>query len=141
MSYLNLYHYLDTVFRDVSNPSDTEIAKAKAEYWKQYRFQHQRQRRTKIKEFTLGLDAKTMHEIHNKRNGLSVSEFLYKSVFQVLQSENGVADIKLLGCIQQQQLQIIMLLEELLDRHDSAIIESVLERMETLEVNLQNLRP
>jgi len=139
MTYKSVHEYLDIVFANVVDPSSADIVKAKADYWKWYRLEYQKQRRTKVKEFTLGFDAETMQDIHNKRNGLSVSEFLYQSVYGAIQSEQGVTDTTLLGVIQQQQLQIIMLLERFLERNDTPLTESVLERMELLESTLQNL--
>ena len=140
MRYNSIHAYLDAVFADIANPSDTAIAKAKADYWKLYRHNYQKDRRANIKEFTLGFDGEALLKIDNKRQELSVSEFLYQCVYRALKTSKSVMDNKLLGVIQQQQLQIIMQLETLLEGEDTLVTETILERMEVLEMNIQNLR-
>lgn len=138
-SYDSVHQYLDEVLADVSHPTDNQIADAKKQYWRLYLDDYQQKRRSNIKEYTLGFDRQLLQLIHQKRETLNVSQFLYRCVFGVLEN-NRVIDITLLKNIHANQLEIIANLEELLDGNTTTISEVFLEKMETLELQIVKLK-
>ena len=139
MSYNSIHEYLDHVFADSLNPSTDEIITAKKQYWRWYLNAYQQERRSRIKEYTLGFDAEKMQRIHKKRDELSVSEFLYHCVFSALESDKTI-DTGQLNTICSQQQEIIGLLEEIIDNDATEMTESLLDKMEALEVQLIQLK-
>jgi len=137
--YTSVHEYLDEVFSDVLAPTHQQIADAKKRYWRLYLDAYQQKRRSRIKEFTLGFDTEKMQVIHQKRNALSVSEFLYHCVFNALETE-ALMEGKLLQTIHANQLEIITVLEELLEQKDDELTESYLEKMEMLELQILELK-
>lgn len=139
MQYKNLYEYLDAVLGAIEDPTDQQIKEAKIQYRKLYLEAYQKKRRKHIKEFTLGFDKGKMLLIHEKRGNLTVSQFLYQSIDSVLHN-NGITDAALLGKIHAFQLEIIDALEQIIDHTDSYVMEVFLEKMETLEAHIIQLK-
>jgi len=137
--YSSVHQYLDAVFAHIDHPTDKEIKEAKSKYRKLYLEAYQKNRRERIKEFTLGFDAYHIKLIHKERGKLNVSEFLYQCVYTAL-NDQGVFDTKLLGRIHALQLEIINALEDMLEHTDSYIMEVFLEKMEALETQIIQLK-
>lgn len=132
--FTSVHHYLDTVFANRVNPSEQEVKQAKCDYWKLYHSYYRKQRRKRKKEFTLGFDKKTLIKIHQRKEKLSVSEFLYKSVNNAIgDSARIIFDSSQLEILHQKLMELISLVEELLEQEDTQIKESVLIRLEHLE--------
>ena len=132
--FTSVHHYLDTVFVNSVNPSEQEVKQAKCDYWKLYHSYYRKQRRKRKKEFTLGFDKKTLIRIHQRKEKLSVSEFLYKSVNNAIGNNAHILfDLSQLEILHQKLMELISLVEELLEQEDTQIIESVLIRLEHLE--------
>jgi hypothetical protein len=132
--YRSLHEYLDDVFKNIQQPSDDQIKQAKKAYWKQWFTQYRRDQRSIKKEFVLRFDMDQLALIHSKRKELSVSQFLYASVHQALNTDNTLThDSLLLKHIDHGLMQLINVLEELLDTEHSSLDESILERIEHLE--------
>ncbi len=137
--YSSVHEYLDEVFTNIDNPNNQQIADTKKRYWRLYLDTYQQKRRSRIKEFTLGFDVEKIQIIHQKRNGLSISEFLYRCVFSALETES-IIDTQLLNTIHANQLEIISALEELLEKNGIEITETFLEKMEVLELQILQLK-
>lgn len=135
--YNSLYEYLSAKLVSFSNPTDKEIKALKAQYWKEYYSYYQKERRLRVKEFTLGFDPQKMKQIHRKREGQSVSEYLYSCVFSAL--EGNLPNSKLTQDIYVNQMEIIADLEELTEVDSSEINDELLEKMEVLAEQIQNL--
>lgn len=136
--YDSVYQYLDKVFANTNNPTKEQIILAKKQYRRLYLDAYQKQRRTRIREYTLGLDAKTINGIHQQRGDLSVSEFLYDCLFQKLEVHSEL-DRRLINTVHTQQLEIIVALEEVLAIEDTEAIELILEKLEVLIKTFQKL--
>ncbi|MFC5044106.1 hypothetical protein ACFSTE_09345 [Aquimarina hainanensis] len=137
--YTSLHEYLDIVFGAIENPTIQQIKDAKKQYRKLYLEAYQKQRRERIKEFTLGFNYQKMLLIHKERGELSVSAFLYQCIYSVLKNQ-GISDTRLLGKIHASQLEIIDAFETLTEHSDSYILEVFLEKMETLETQIIQLK-
>ena len=135
--YKSLYEYLSVKLVCFSNPTDEEIKALKAQYWKEYYSHYQKQRRQRVKEFTLGFNSNMITLIHQKRDGQSVSEYLYSCVFNAL--EGGPKDLKLIQDVYTNQMEIIANLEELIEEDNLQISDELLEKMEALAEQIQNL--
>ena len=140
--YKGLHHYLDVVFTDHDNPNDAEIIAKKKEYWKLY-YKHYRNHRRRYvkKEFTMAFDKNDLNRIHDKRENLSVSEFLYWCVEKVLLNKDiSFASNKQIDLLSQNMMGLISLVEELMDQYDQKIIEDLLDKLDKLEEQITMLR-
>lgn len=140
MRFKNVHQYLDTVLKDISNPTNAEVKQAKRAYWKLYYTHYRKEKRKIRKEFTLGFSIERLQEIHQKRGTQSVSEFLYHSIDKELKSENTFfynADI--LSALHLQLMQLITLIEELLDTSETEDVTEILGRLEQVENSFSQL--
>lgn len=135
-----LYKFLDEALGAIPEPTHQQIQNAKKQYRELYLKAYQKKRRQRIKEYTLGFDGNHMQRIHKQRGTQSVSEFLYQCVRGTLDTGIGISDGKLLGEIHALQLEIIEALEDISEHSDSYIMEVFLEKMETLEAYIVQLR-
>lgn len=139
-TYTSLHQYLETVLKDVSNPTNAEVKQAKRTYWKLYYTYYRKEKRKIRKEFTLGFSMERLQEIHQKRGTQSVSEFLYQSIDKELQSENDFFyNTDVLSALHLQLMQLITLIEELLDTNENEDVTEVLERLEQVENSFSEL--
>ncbi len=137
MTYRNIHQYLDEAFRDNPNPSDAQVALAKKEYYRIWHREYNRMRRKRLREFTLGFDAKTLSRINQARGTQSVSKYLYGAVHNAL--DGGKAsnlDKQRLVSIHQELVGLIALVEEF---GESPQMEDILDRLEALELQIANL--
>ena len=132
--YHSIHEYLDEVLADIAHPTDAEIKSAKQAYWKLYYRQYRKDKRKERKEFTLGFSAEILKQINEKRDTLSISQFLYTSVHQALHNtEMPVQDNSILKEIDYKLMEIINLLEE----HSET--EILIEKIEQLETQFTEL--
>ena len=132
--YKSVHQYLDEVLGTIKNPTDSQIKKAKQEYWKIYYGYYRKQKRKTRKEFTLGFYPDQLEQIHQKRMQLSVSEFLYNCVFQILNDTSvSISESNQIDQLYKRIMELISLVEELLDEYHHQKIEEVLLRLETIE--------
>jgi len=136
----SLHSYLDTVFKN-SNPNNEDIIAAKKKYWQEYYRIYRKNYRQRYKEYRLHFDGDTLKQINIRKGKLSVSKFLYQCVLQSLKGESdGSTDVqKSISAISHQLLKIIYLLEEHLDNDTSRLTPNIIQRIETLESDIQTL--
>ena len=140
MKYNNIYEYLDMAFSENDNPSKEEIIEAKKQYYKLWHREYNRKRRKIRKEFTLGFDAKTLQQIKQQKGTRSISKYLYEAVCDAIGSERkSDFDNEQLTFVHQKLMQLIVLLEEVLERDNSLDTEHTLERIEELELQFSKL--
>ncbi|QTE21085.1 hypothetical protein [Polaribacter cellanae] len=139
--YTSVHQYLDEVLGQIQNPTDSQIKKAKQAYWKIYYGYYRKQKRKTRKEFTLGFYPDQLEQIHQKRENLSVSEFLYNCVFLILKNDAiSFANNYQLDELYQKVMELITLVEELLEEHTYQKIEEILLRLETIEEQFTTLQ-
>lgn len=139
--YTSVHQYLDEVVGKIANPTDLEIKRAKKAYLKLYYTHYRKQKRRTRKEFTLGFYSDQLEQIHQKREKLSVSEFLYNCVFLTLKNDAiSFANNHQLDELYQKVMELISLVEELLEEHTHQKMEEVLLRLETIEEQFATLQ-
>ena len=138
--YNSLYEYLEMALANLPQPTHKQIKQAKKEYWRLWFKHYHRQRRENRKEFTLGFGRQSLQLIHQKRGKLSISKFLYQAVASALDSNTIAIDKELLDAIHLHLMELISLVEELLDNESVEVTETMLERLETLELQFYQLK-
>lgn len=139
--YHSLYASLDVALVDIPNPTDEQIKQTKKAYWKCWFKHYHRQRRKERKEFTLGFDRQSLQLINQKRGKLSVSQFLYNAIAMALDlNPVPIGDKEHLDTIHLNLMQLICLVEELLDTQSFQITETILDRLEVLEIQFNTLK-
>lgn len=141
MKYDSLHHYLDVVFKG-KDPSPAEIKVAKKSYWKQWFKHYRREARKQKKEFTLRLHHAELKAINAKKEEeQSISAFLYQAVQKAIVSPRTISslDHQQFSNLQQQLMEIIHLLEELLDTDEHSPTEALIEKIESLEMEIHHL--
>lgn len=138
MKYKSLHAYLDAVLHQIPHPTHADIKNAKREYWKLWYRHYRREKRKIRKEYTLGFDATTVRDIHNKRGKLSVSEFLYSCVFGALYEEKPLLqDQELLNEIHSALMQLLNVLEEAIE--DEIVLPNIPEQLSQIEAQFEKL--
>lgn len=140
MKYKSVHAYLDTVLKDIPHPTHSDIKNAKREYYSLWYKHYRREKRKLRKEYTLGFDTEILSKIHNKRDTLSVSQFLYQCVLQSLEEDttSKIIHMELLRAIQQQLMQLINGIEEAID-NDLLNDNEILFKIEKLEQEFEML--
>lgn len=134
MKYSSIHQYLDDVLGHIEYPTDAQVYEAKQEYWKLYYRQYRKDKRKERKEFTLGFSPEIIQQINTKRGTLSISQFLYASVQQALNSTGiPMQDNSIFREIDYKLMELI----NLLDEHSET--ETLIEKMEQLEAQFSEL--
>lgn len=125
MKYTSLHHYLDMNLNE--HASDADIKSAKAEYWKWYRKEHRRQRRTEAKSLHLTISLVLWESLNAlaKESKLSVYDFVKALLDNSIQKKPRIethVSVAVFGCYE--------ILKDYLENETS--IESVLDAMEHL---------
>ena len=114
-TYQNIHEYLDAIFKDILNPSNEDIVKAKREYW---RIRNKHIKRKWRKEHTICTIAFRDNEIKLLRQYITgdipLSRFI-KTQILLLVSEEKVQHPINLTHIEQQLFRIADFLEEIID--------------------------
>ncbi len=137
MEYNSIHDYLDAVFKADANPTKEEVIEAKKRYYRLWHREYNRKRRKFRKEFTLGFAPDALRRIKDQKGDMSVSKFLYRTIFDRLGlGVTSSYDREQLTIIHQKLMQLMALLEE---NGDSPQIEDILDRIEELELRFSKL--